>query len=315
LKKGDKYKMKKKMFVRVLFGIMCAAIFLGIMAKDSFAWWPWEKKEKAEVLRIGVIPGTEDAEKQIKTLEPVRKYLERELGIEVQMFPGTDYTAIIEAMRAKKLEVAHFGSFSYILAAQRANAEAIATQGESDGSLSTYHSFIITHPGTGLKNMEDVRRRTGELTLVFVDPASTSGHLIPRGHMLSIGIDPDKDFKEVMFAGSHPKSVLAVTARKVDLGANCVWERMIKKGQITPEEVVLIWKSEPIPSGPVAVRGDLDPELKKRIQQAYVNMDEKNPGAMEAMQTTWSKKRVYVPVDDSRYEFYRPLARGLGYIK
>ncbi len=79
------------------------------------------------------------------------KYLERELGIPVELFVGTDYTAVIEAMRAKKLELAYYRPFGYIMAAERANAEAIAADATEKG-LSTYHSYIITHPRTGVKN-------------------------------------------------------------------------------------------------------------------------------------------------------------------
>src|SRR5262245_43326699 len=45
--------------------------------------------------------------------EPFRGYLERELRVKVRITTGTDYTGTIEAMRAKKAELAYFGPASY----------------------------------------------------------------------------------------------------------------------------------------------------------------------------------------------------------
>lgn len=113
---------------------------------------------KPEVLRLGLIPA-EDIEEMAKAFEPVRQYLEKELGIPIEVFKATDYTAVIEAMRAKKVDVAYFGPFSYVLAAKRANAQAIVAGGDADGKLATYHSTFVTHKDSGLKSVDDVKAR------------------------------------------------------------------------------------------------------------------------------------------------------------
>ncbi|MCL0079423.1 phosphate/phosphite/phosphonate ABC transporter substrate-binding protein [Dehalococcoidia bacterium] len=277
-----------------------------------------EKANWPEVLRFGAGFGEHPDEIRARWA-PVGEYLERELGIPVEVYAGADYTAVIEAMRVGRIELARFGPFGYILAAERAYADAIVTTGivteeHPEGILDTYHSYIITHPGTGLRSMDDVKRRSGELTLAWVDPASTSGFLIPKGHFLDIGIDPDRHFREVKFAGSHTKAVLAVTAGKVDVGANCLIEDMIEEGKVTPDEVIILWKSPPLPRGPFAVRRDMDPELRRRIVQALTNMREKDPEGFYIV-TRGRMNRVFMPVDDSRYDFFRPLARALGFIE
>jgi phosphonate transport system substrate-binding protein len=134
--------------------------------------------------------------------------------------------------------------------------------------------------------------------------------------MQSIGINPDKDFKDVIFAGGHDASVLAVGAKKVHLGAT--WEgpyqRAIEAGLIKPEDVIVIWKSDGIPRSPVAVRGDLSTPLVQKIQQAFIAMPDKAPEAMKQYETMWDKNKYYVAVDDSAYDFIRTVAKGLGKI-
>ena len=245
-----------------------------------------------ETLKIGLIP-TEDQLEMLKKFEPAKAYLERELDMPAETFMATDYTAVIEAMRAKKIDVAYFGPFSYVLATERANAEAIVTGGTDTGDVATYHSCIVTHKDSGLKNIDDLKEHANEVTFAFVDPASTSGNLIPRGYLLSIGIDPDTDLKECMFAGGHDAVGLSVKSQKVDAGAmyDIGYNRLIDSGAITPEEVIVIWESDPIPKSPIAVRGDLDPVLKEKIQQAFVDMPEKDPEAMKTFESKWEKNK------------------------
>lgn len=269
--------------------------------------------QETKVLRVGIIPA-EDIEEMVKVFEPVKQYLEKETGIPIEVFKATDYTAVIEAMRAKKVEVAYFGPFSYVLAAKRANARAIVAGGDADGKLATYLSTLITHKDSGLKSVDDVKARAGELTISFVDPASTSGHLIPRGHLQSVGINVDEHFKEAVFAGGHDASILAVKARKVDVGAAAyhVYKKTVEKGLVDQEDVFVIWKSDPIPRSPVAVRGDLDEALIKKIQQAFLDMPQKAPEAFKQFEGRWEKNESYVAVSDETYEGIRKLAIALG---
>lgn len=287
-------------------------IFLSVLTLFTGISWG---QSQPKVLRLALIPA-EDIEEMIRAFAPARQYLEKELGMKIEEFKATDYTAVVEAMRSKKIDLAYFGPFSYVLAAKRANARAIIGGSEGDGKLATYHSVLITHKESGLKTMEDVKAKSKQLSISFVDPASTSGHLIPRGGLEAMGIQVDKDFKEIIFAGGHDASVLAVKARKVDLGAT--WEgglqRVIDKGLATKEEVPVIWKSAPIPRSPVAVRGDLEESLIRKIQQAFLEMPIKAPEAFKQFEAKWEKNKGYVIVTDKDYDYIRDIAIKLGKI-
>jgi phosphonate transport system substrate-binding protein len=285
---------------------MLLPFFLGLLI--LFAGNAWGQATP-KVLRVAMVPA-EDMEEMIRAFDPARRYLERELGMKIETFRATDYTAVVEAMRVRKIDMAFFGPFSYVQAAKRANAKAIVAGSDGTGRLATYHSILVTHRESGLKNMEDVKAQSKRISVSFVDPASTSGHLIPRGAMEDLGIQVDRDFRSIVFAGGHDASVLAVKARKVDLGAT--WEgpfqRAIDKALVAPGEVAVIWKSPPIPRSPIAVRGDLDSVLVKRLQQAFLDMPQKDPEAMRQFEGRWERNRGYVVVTDKDYEYIRNLA-------
>src|SRR5262245_51139369 len=177
-------------------------------------------------LNIGMVPG-EDAEVRIQRYGPMVDYLKGALGMDVKAFVGTDYTATVEAMRAKRVDAAYFGPFSYVLAAQVADARVFVVPGSADGITSTYNSLIVTHTASGITSMDGLKGRN----FSFVDPASTSGHLIPRAMLMKAGIDPDKDLKTI-FAGGHDASLLAINGKRVDAGAvsSTQHKRMIEAG-------------------------------------------------------------------------------------
>lgn len=257
-------------------------------------------------LNIGVIPA-EDTEQVAATFEPIAEYVGEELGVETELYTATDYSGIIEAMRSGEAEVAWLGPLSYVLASQRANAEAIAVQLLEEGTKDpTYQSFIITRKDSGVQNLEDLRGKN----FAFVDPASTSGNLFPRQAFKEAGMDPDKDLGEATYAGGHDASALAAANGDVDAGAvaSTTYASMVAEDILNEDEVRIIWESDPIPESPIAVRGDLSSEAKGRIKQAFVGMRPEDVGEDEISP---DGAVGYVEAKDSDYDVIRKLAKSL----
>ncbi|MBW7886310.1 MAG: phosphate/phosphite/phosphonate ABC transporter substrate-binding protein [Caldilineaceae bacterium] len=262
-------------------------------AADPRADWP-------EVFRLGLFGG-DDADEVVNNAQPLRLYLEEQLGIPVEVFTGTSYSAVIEAMRADRVDAMSVGPFSYTLAVQEAGAEAIAvgvsTRAEPavyDPTLpSHYYSVIFTKKGSGIESFEDLRG----VDFTFVDPASTSGHLAPKTLLIKNGLNPDEEMNTV-FAGSHPSSVIAVWNDKARAGAtfeNNLY-RLRDEGQIdfcgfednqtgvprSPEDIRALYEScpegqitmiaysDPIPNTPFAVRSELPDSFKQAVKDALL---------------------------------------------
>ena len=248
-----------------------------------------------KVLKMGLIPA-DDAEEMLRSYEPVKEYLSKELGIPVEIQVTSDYTAAIEAMRSKHIDMAWFGPFSYIIAANVAGAEAIVNGVRRSDGKADYHSIIVARADSGIETLEDLKGKT----FAFVEPASTSGNLIPRKMLIENGIDPDNDFEMSYYAGTHNAVEYAVANGKVDAGADSdnSYDRMVEAGEVDPEVNIIIYKSPPIPGSPIAVRGDLPADLKQKIQNALVNMDQQTIGKVDG----WGGIEKYQKVIDSDYE-------------
>ena len=252
-------------------------------------------------------------------LAKVKKYLEAKLNIPVEYLQSTDYTTVIEAMLSGKAHMAYLSPFSYVLATEKQKLIPLVAPG-FNGKPFSYRSIIITNPQTGLHNMDDVKARAHSLTLCFADPASTSGHLVPRAYLTSIGLDPKTAFKQTMFAGSHSASLLSVKSGKTDLG--CVFEllydKMIREGGIKEGDVVVLWRSDPIVESPICMRPEVSAAFTEKVRQAFIDMstDPLGHDAFHSYISMYFPKQAdslsYITVNDSLYDGLRKIASGIG---
>ena len=71
----------------------------------------------------------------------------------------------------------------------------------------------------------------------------------------------------MLYSGKHDNSVSGVLSGDYDAGAvaDDVLIRMLQRGVLKPDELRIIYKSQPFPAGSLALAHDLAPQLKKKI--------------------------------------------------
>jgi phosphonate transport system substrate-binding protein len=277
-----------------------------------------------KVLHYGVSTLEEDPDIAFRRHEPLQRYIEGKAGVKMKIHSTTGYSSIIEALKSKKIDMCSMGSFAYIIASDKAHVEAIACLGTIEGKLRDYNSLIITHINSQLKTMDDVRMNAGELTIAYSDPASTSGHLIPKSYLKSFGMAPDRSFKEEVFATSHGAVILTTQSQKVDIGCCSFssFRRLCHQKKIDPSEYRVLWKSEPIIYGAICVRKDLHPVLKEKLQKAITQFrfDDPDGWLQYASRIQMSSELpvdslAYVAVHDSMYDPLRIISNQFGIYK
>lgn len=220
----------------------------------------------------------------------------------------TGYNAEIEAMRNGKLEIGEFGPLGYVLAHQVAKAEAVAAFGGADGKPVTYWASVLTYPASGIKTIADLRGHS----FAFSDAASTSGHLFPAYGLRKGGIDPDKDVKAI-YAGSHTASFEAIYNHKVDAGElnSEQLESATQRGHYKDGDLVFLWKSDAIPTDPVAIRGDLPGPFKKKLTDALAHLDLTSLVPADRKIMVGAGITQLVPQPDQAYDGIRDLVKTL----
>ena len=271
-----------------------------------------------KTLVIGMVE-TEKIPQITDAREKIRQYLQKKLGMPVEMIYTNDYVGVIEALRAHKIHMAELPPFAYVIATRSMKLTPIATLGDN-GKPVSYQSVIIVKGDSKIKSMADVKAQAKNLTFCFVDPASTSGHLIPRAFLVSYGLNPDTAFKQTIFAGSHPASVLSVKSGKIDVGCttDLLFNLMIQNHMLKDGDVRVIWRSAPIVSDPIVMRDDINPELTKKIQQAYLDLDKEEPGILKGLMQVIFKdtvRRSYMVANDTLFNGLRKIANGVTGLK
>jgi phosphonate transport system substrate-binding protein len=236
------------------------------------------KKNIPKELTFAVIP-SDDYAGTIRHAEDLCKYLEKKLNMKIILYKATDYTAVIEAMKSHKVQIAHFGPFSYVLANRKAGAESMVCVSEKAGVFHSYKSLILANSKSKIKTLDDLKSNSNNLTLSFVDPASTSGHLVPREFLTSIGLDPESKFKQMVFSTSHGASILTLISGKVDIAAagDVYLQRLIVNGKVKQSDFNILWTSAPIPPDPICIQKDLDTGFKQKVKEAFLALPTEAP--------------------------------------
>lgn len=284
--------------------ITVAMLFIALMAAGCMAPQPNEIKQPKDsrpVLRMGVVP-SESAAKIEDQYQAIVAYLERQLGYRVLFVVEADYQGIIGKMRNKELDIAFFGPYSYIDAHRVAGAQAFVTA-EYRRTGSAYQSLIITHVASGIRSLAGLKGRS----FAFVDNKSTSGYLLPQSALIKQGIDPQRDFSKIVYAGHHDAAALAVFKRTIDAAAvsSNVLKSLFEKGIIDEAEIQVIYASAPVPQSAWAYREGIPADLVARIKQAFLQAH-LEPGALGLYGEDVVR---FVASDNSAYDIIRETAK------
>ena len=218
-------------------------------------------------------------------------YLEEQTGKDVEFFPVQSNAAQIEAMRSGRLHIAGFNTGSNPLAVNCAGFRPFTMMASADGSFG-YEMEIITHPDSGIEKVEDIKGKQ----LAFTAPTSNSGFKAPSAVLKSeYGLVAEQDFEPV-FSGKHDNSVLGVANQDYPAAAiaNSVMARMFEREVVKPEQIVSLYKSQTFPTTGYGLAHNLDPELAKKIQDAFFSFDWEGTSLQEEFEK--SGEAQFIPI-------------------
>lgn len=122
---------------------------------------------------------------------------------------------------------------------------AAVSAGSAQELKSGERAIIITRFDSGIGKLADLKGRR----FAFVDSASASGFVYPRALLADKGIDPSRDLKETLFAGSPEKVIAAVLLGRAQAGATTAAALGAAAGIGMPTfDIVVLAVSDPIPA-------------------------------------------------------------------
>ena len=240
------------------------APFFAVLALAACA----PKAPPPKVLTFSIV-STEATQTQMQEWGPFLKDMETSTGLTVKPFFGSNYSALIEAMRFKQSDLGWFTNQSGLEAVRRAGGEVFARTTHPNGQ-DGYQGVIIVKQGSGI-TLDKLLKCGQTMDFGMGDAKSTSGTLAPNTYLFGPrGIDPVKCFKTVRSASAEAN--LYAVGTGVLPAATDNTRSMDRLAVIdTPEAkkvmaaLQVIWTSPTIPEDPMVWRADLDPATKKKI--------------------------------------------------
>jgi len=284
--------------------------FLTIAAAALLAATLFTGKAEGEVptkLVLGMIPSRE-ADVIVDSLEALAEMLEQALLIPVDTFISTNYTAMVEAVGTRRVDIVFFGPSGMVEAMDRYGAQAIV--GSLRRGSTAYRAQFNVRCDSGITEFDQLRGKT----IAWTDPTSASGYRFPFVSLRTThGIDPDTEMTQI-FAGSHDAAMLAVYLGDVDV-ALTFGGSPGSDGRTTIQTdypdvfdtVCILGFSDFIPNDGAVVRQGLDPDLVEQITQALIDIADSEEGKVytDAMFNVDGFARI----DPSVYDIVRETDR------
>jgi phosphonate transport system substrate-binding protein len=264
--------------------------------------------DNPKALRFSMIP-TQESVRELTLYKPVLDLLAKNTGKKIEFYMPTSYSSVVEALLGKWVDVAVLGPESYVIAKnQGAAIDVFATYSKKKDGLQEagpgYKSALITKKGSKFTSVDSLKGSV----LLLVDPASTSGGLIPEAQFgAKVVKTPLKQyFSRVAFSGGHDLSTIAVFDGRADAAFVATHRYMnaleSSKGRMKMDDFNVLWSSTLLPQDPFVYRSALCPEIKAQIAQTFLSLDQ-NPDGKKYLDNVDSEK--FVPMKDSDYDVIR----------
>lgn len=260
-------------------------------------------------VKLALVPG-QDSAILLENGKVLEDWLEKKTGLVVKISVPVNFISVVEGMGSQRIDVAIMNPFGYLLAHQKYEARALL-MGVNRG-VSQYWGQIITGDPT-IQSLDDLRGKS----FAYVDPASTSGHVLAAALLKQKGIKLGK----TTFTGKHDSVVTMVYQGRVDAGATFFTPaingidqdaRRLVATQFPDvyKKVRILAKTGPIPSEPVVFRKDLPSSVEAKIVSALKEFGSSEMGA--ATLTKLYHITGFKDCTDKDYDSIRSLLAEIG---
>jgi phosphonate transport system substrate-binding protein len=219
-------------------------------------------------LLMGVFP-RRNVKLTHKMFTPLADHLSQQLGREVKLKTSKDFKTFWSDLQKREFDLVHFNQYHYVVANQKLGYEAIVKNVEFGED--TLAGSIMVRSDSGMKSLQDLR---GKKILFGGGPRAMISYIVPT-YMLRMAGLKEGDYIEA-FSKNPPNAAIAVYHKQADAaGIGAVVSRLKVVTQATDiEKMEYLIRSKPLTHLPWAVKGDMLPELKQKIQKIMSGLKE-----------------------------------------
>ncbi len=292
-----------------------AVVLLAFLCSQGSAVLPANAQA---TLRIGAIPD-QNPERLNRRYGQLATELSDKLKVPVRYVPVSNYPAAVSAFRTGSLDLVWFGGLTGVQARLQTPGAKVLAQRAIDEK---FQSVFIANTSAGLKPFSNINGLKGlkGKRFTFGSESSTSGRLMPQHFLAKAGVTP-KQFAggQAGFSGSHDATIALVQSGSYQAGAlnELVWDVAVKKGNVDPTKVKVIWKTPPYVDYHWVARPNLDQRFGKgfttKLQKAILGLTPSTQRQKTILELFGAKR--FIPAQESEYQPIEQVGRQLGKIR
>jgi phosphonate transport system substrate-binding protein len=299
--------------------IAVAAVLLAVTGLGAAGCGTGSAKETTAdgvptTLRVGLIPNIAPEQQKAK-YRPFADYLQKKLGVTVELFVASDYAGVVGALAGRRLDLAYLGGLTYTQAEQQVPLTPLVTEVDHETGTERYVSAIVVRRDSPYRDLaKDIV--SGRKVFAFGDVGSTSGSLYPRIMLTGAGakcstrkVDQCPPLERVAFTGGHDATAQAVLSGKADAGGVelRILHRLESEGTV-PKGALRVIAQREVQGYPWVMRSDLGAKAAGAVRAAFLSIGD--PKLLELM-----RARQYAPARPGDYDEVRREAKRLGLLE
>ncbi len=250
------------------------------------------------VLIFATLPDHEGAEQDA---QPIADWISTITGKEVKLFQATDYTAVVQGLASKKIDIAQISAFTYYQSqAAGADIEPIGAQITKEGAEPGYYSVAIANPSAGVTSLKDF----ADQPVCFVNPTSTSGRAIPVSQLMEQGVTVSE--ANTVYGEEHDLNAAKVAEGvdcKVGFAQDVDADPLIKDGKLVEVDRFLV------PAAPIVMQAGLPQTVRDQLTGAIADSTQESLTSAGVELNKFLKESWFSfgKVDDSYYDTIRSV--------
>jgi phosphonate transport system substrate-binding protein len=230
----------------------------------------------------------------VEAYQPLKAYLESEVGCSLKLEPGITYAQGLDAMKTGKWDLAFATNETY-LEARPFGFKALVMVTERGNSY--YRSILVVPKDSPIKTIKQLKGKR----VAFVSKKSASGYIYPMKLLLDNGLSPATDLKLAFTGNARIIGNSIANKGQLAFDAGAVYDGFIRENPMLAGKLRVLAESQPIPHIPVVAGPRVvgDRALFDRFQRAFLDASRKVPEA-------FTRKGVFfdgfLPPQDKLYE-------------
>jgi phosphonate transport system substrate-binding protein len=256
-------------------------------------------------LVIGLLP-VFASDQMVRQYSPLASYLGKQLDTTVELRLTESYDEMLLLVEKGGVDLAQLSPFVYVTAKEKSpDIELIATN-IAEGS-STYSGFIVARADLDIDGIDELKG----LRFGFVDEHSASGYLYPSAFLISGGLKPERDFREIVFTVRHDALMNHLVAGRIDAGATFSGALLNAEDQgLDTEQIEIVAKTGRIPYDAWVARAAMHPSVVAKLQSSLLALSTRDRMGRRILGPLRSIN-AFAPITDAHYDQVRAVKSAL----